>query len=237
MTIVRADAAFAARLGHRGERVVETPPGAVLSWPALHLLAEHGWRWRPAAAAGDAGAPVGDLLHVDLTVEHAPSPRTLLGPASERFLAALGRRPSWSRYEGDAPLTAAALTEAAERRSPAPTTFVVGGADRGVGGLLVVERGPRSVFETLGVVVTVEDLRGLRDGLQAGLRSAGLGRHPQSELTSTGWSRTTWTSTTVQSRSGCARTRERASRHRPKDSTGRRIASWAADTNQVGSRR
>jgi len=186
MTIVRADAALAARLGHDGERVVETAPGAVLSWPALHLLAEHGWRWRPAAAAGVAGAPVGDLLHVDLTVEHAPSPRTLLGPVSERFLAALGRRPSWSRYEGDAPLTAAALTEIAEHRSPAPTTFVVGGgADRGVGGLLVVERGPRSVFETLRVVVAIDDPGGLRDGLEAGLRSASLGRHPQSGLFST----------------------------------------------------
>lgn len=195
--VVRADAALFERTVRDHERVLESAPGAVLSWAALHLLAEHGWRWRPtpalpapalstpaSAATAPSGLPsVGDLLHVDLTIEHPPSARLVLGQASARFLAALGRTPSYARHEGDEPVTPSALTRLAERRAPASSTFVVG-AD-GVGGLLVVERGRRSVFETLRVVVAVWDRSALRDGLEAALQSVSHGRHPQAGVFST----------------------------------------------------
>lgn len=184
--VVRADAALFARVERDRTRVVESAPGAVLSWAATHLLAEHGWRWRPSAALAPSDGPVGDLLHVDLTIEHAPSPRLVLGTTPTRFLTALGRTATYARYEGAEPLAPAALTAHAERRSPGSSTLVVGSADDAVGGLLVVERGRRSVFETLRVVVAIDDRRALRGGLEAGLQAVSQGRHPQSGLFSTG---------------------------------------------------
>lgn len=186
--VVRADAALVARVRSDPTRVVETAPGAVLSWAATHLLAEHGWRWRPSGAVPASDA-VGDLLHVDLTIEHAPSPRLVLGTTPARFLAAFDRTVTHAPYEGAEPLSPSALTALAERRSPVSSTLVVSSPDDTVGGLLIVERGPRSVFETLRVVVAIDDRRVLRDRLQAGLQAVSQGRHPQSGLFSTGHGR------------------------------------------------
>lgn len=183
--VVRADAALFGRVARERTRVVETAPGAVLSWAALHLLAEHGYRWRPSGEPGRPDAPVGDLLHVDLTIEHAPSGRLVLGATTARFLEAFGRTVTFAPHESAEPWSPAELTAHAERRSPAPTTVVVGSADGTVGGLLVVERGPQTVFETLRVVVATDDRRSVRHGLEAGLQSVSLGRHPQSGLFST----------------------------------------------------
>lgn len=183
--VVRADAGLFARVGRERTRVVETAPGAVLSWAALHLLAEHGYRWRPSGGPERSSAPVGDLLHVDLTIEHAPSGHLLLGATPARFLEAFGRTATYAPYESAEPWSPSALTAHAERRSPTPTTLVVGSADGTVGGLLIVGRGPRTVFETLRVVVAIADGRTVRDGLEAGLQSVSLGRHPQSGLFST----------------------------------------------------
>ncbi|WP_131824233.1 DUF6177 family protein, partial [Mycobacteroides abscessus] len=80
------------------------------------------------------------------------------------------------------------MTAMAERRSPRAATFVVTGTHGAVvGGVLTVERGPRTVFETLRCTVAVPDaldrtdgFRGVRDGLEAGLQAVMLGRHPQS---------------------------------------------------------
>ncbi|MGU3410465.1 DUF6177 family protein [Microbacterium sp. M1A1_1b] len=182
--VVRADAAFVARVRRDTTSVVETAPGAVLSWAATHLLAEHGWRWRPSGAVPASDA-VGDLLHVDLTIEHAPSPRLVLGTTTARFLAAFDRTVTHALHEGAEPMSPSALTALAERRSPGSSTFVVGSPDDTVGGLLIVERGPRSVFETLRVVVAIDDRGAVRDRLQAGLLAVSQGRHPQSGLFST----------------------------------------------------
>ncbi|MFJ3452729.1 DUF6177 family protein [Curtobacterium sp. NPDC090223] len=183
--VVRADAALFGRIGRDRTRVVETPSGAVLSWAALHLLAEHGYRWRPSGEPERPDAPVGDLLHVDLTIEHAPSGRLVLGATPARFLQAFGRTVTYAPDESAEPWSSSELTARAERRAPTPTTVVVGSADDAVGGILVVERGPRTVFETLRVVVAIRDRRTVRDGLEAGLQSVSLGRHPQSGLFST----------------------------------------------------
>jgi len=85
------------------------------------------------------------------------------------------------------------MTAMAERRSPRAATFVVTGTHGAVvGGVLTVERGPRTVFETLrctvavpGALDRIDGFRGVRDGLEAGLQSVMLGRHPQSALFST----------------------------------------------------
>ncbi len=95
-----------------------------------------------------------------------------------------------SLAEGSSALAPARLTAMAERRSPRDATFVVTGTDsRALGGVLIVQRGPRSVFETLRCMVAlpeaIDDLHVVRDGLEAGLRSAMLGRRPRSAQFST----------------------------------------------------
>ena len=191
---IRADAALLAAVQAGDSATLHTAAGAEISWAALHLLAQHGFRWKPEYPDDAAHGPVGTRLHVELTIEHPARPGIVLGTTAARFLArALDVDIAFSLAEGLPPLELARMTAMAERRSPRAATFVVTGTHGAVvGGVLTVERGPRTVFETLrctvavpGALDRIDGFRGVRDGLEAGLQSVMLGRHPQSALFST----------------------------------------------------
>lgn len=194
---LRVDTAMLAAMPPPGT-VLTTDPDTTMSWAAAHLLAERRVGWgSPTSAGRPAGPPpgtrLGTRLHVDLTIEHAPSTRLVLGTASARFLEAFDAPVAFAEREDTGSLPSTSLTALAERRSPAASSFVVQGTgDTVVGGVLLVERGPRSVFETLRVMVALPggDDGDLRDRLEAGLQAVSLGRHPQAALFSSSRGRT-----------------------------------------------
>lgn len=189
--VIRADAALLAEVQAGDGATLHTASGAVVSWAALHLLAAHGFRWAPDDTGESDAATAGTRLHVDLTIEHAARPGLLLGSTTARFAAhALGVGLRFALAEGHTALAPERLTAMAERRSPRDATFVVTGTNgRPLGGVLTVQRGARSVFETLRCMVALpeatDDLGVVRDGLEAGLQSVMLGRHPRSAQFST----------------------------------------------------
>ena len=185
---IRADAALLDAVRAGDGATLHTAVGAEVSWAALHLLAEHAFVWAPERPDCAAHGPVGTRLHVDLTVEHAARPGIVLGTTPARFLArALDVDVAYSLAEGPPPLEPTRLTAMAEHRSPRTATFVATGSRESVvGGVLTVERGQRSVFETLRCMVAVptdlgptDGFRALRDGLEAGLPSVTQGSHQQ----------------------------------------------------------
>lgn len=190
--VVRVDAALLAEVQSGDGATLHTASGSVVSWAALHLLASHGFRWAPEDPETVAGPrPTGTRLHVDLTIEHAAHAGLVLAATPARFVErALGIPLTFHLAEGAAALAPARLTAMAERRSPRGATFVVAGTERPVlGGVLTVQRGSHSVFEilrcTVAVPDTTGDLRTVRVGLEAGLRSVMQGRHPRSAQFST----------------------------------------------------
>jgi hypothetical protein len=189
--VIRADAALLAEVQAGDGATLHTVSGAVVSWAALHLLAAHGFRWAPEDPSTVEPGPTGLRLHVDLTIEHAGHAGLVLAATPARFIErSFGTELAFSLAEGSSALAPARLTAMAERRSPRDATFVVTGTgSRAVGGVLTVQRGPRSVFETLRRMVALpeptDDLRVVRDGLEAGLQSVMLGCHPQSAQFST----------------------------------------------------
>lgn len=189
--VIRADAALLAEVQAGDGATLHTASGAVVSWAALHLLAAHGFRWSPEDPSTVEPGPTGLRLHVDLTIEHAAHAGLVLAATPARFIErSFGTDLACSLAEGSSALAPARLTAMAERRSPRDATFVVTGTDsRTLGGVLIVQRGPRSVFETLRCMVAlpeaIDDLHVVRDGLEAGLRSAMLGRRPRSAQFST----------------------------------------------------
>lgn len=189
--VIRADAALLAEVQAGDGATLHTASGAVVSWAALHLLAAHGFSWAPEDPSTVEPGPTGVRLHVDLTIEHAAHAGLVLAATPARFIERSFRTDlDFSLAEGSSALAPARLTGMAERRSPRDATFVVTGTgSRAVGGVLTVQRGPRSVFETLRCMVALpaatDDLRVVRDGLEAGLQSVMLGRHPRSAQFST----------------------------------------------------
>lgn len=189
--VIRADAALLAEVQAGDGATLHTASGAVVSWAALHLLAAHGFRWSPEDPSTVEPGPTGLRLHVDLTIEHAAHAGLVLAVTPARFIErSFGTDLACSLAEGSSALAPARLTAMAERRSPRDATFVVTGTgSRALGGVLIVQRGPRSVFETLRCMIALpeasDDLRVVRDGLEAGLRSVMLGRHPRSARFST----------------------------------------------------
>ncbi|SDQ29954.1 hypothetical protein SAMN02800687_1289 [Curtobacterium sp. UNCCL20] len=188
---IRADAALLAEV-HAGDgATLHTARGAVVSWAALHLLAEHGFRWAPDDPSAGERGPTGVRLHIDVTIDHDPGAGVVLGAIPARFAeAALGAEISFALAEGMPALDPRRLTSMAERRSPQDATFVVTGTGgTAVGGTLTVQRGPRTVFETLRCMVAVpsatHDARMLRDGLEAGLQAVTDRHHVRSAQFST----------------------------------------------------
>ncbi|WP_420369880.1 DUF6177 family protein [Curtobacterium sp. L1-20] len=188
---IRADAALLAAVEAGDGATLHTEAGAVVSWPALHLLAVHGFRWAPSDPGDADSGPSGTRLHVELTIEHAAHAGLVLAATPARFIErSLGTELAFSLAEGSSRLAPDRLTAMAERRSPRDATFVVTGAgSRALGGVLTVQRGPRSVLESLRCMVALpgmtDDLRAVRDALEAGLQSVMLGRHPRSAQFST----------------------------------------------------
>ena len=84
---IRADAALLAAVQAGDAATLHTAAGAEISWAALHLLAQHGFRWKPEYPDDAARGPVGHRLHVDLMIEHAARPGIALGTTPARFLA------------------------------------------------------------------------------------------------------------------------------------------------------
>jgi hypothetical protein len=180
---VRAGAELSAAVQQEDGAVLHTTAGTTVSWAALHLLAERGFRWAPEAAHSTA-PQLGRRLHVDLVIEHDPAPGILLGVASSRFVGhAFGAVPRFALVENGEAITPDRLTLAAERRSPQDALFVVTTRERPVlGGVLVVQRAADVVLETLRCTIAVPPGgdSALHAGLEAGLRSVMHGHHARS---------------------------------------------------------
>lgn len=189
--VIRADAALLAEVQAGDGATLHTASGAVVSWAALHLLAANGFRWAPEEPDVVDPGPTGTRLHIDLTIEHAARAGLELAATPARFVArALGVDLAVGLAEDTTALDPSRLTAMAERRSPRDATFIVTSTgSRPLGGVLTVRRGPRSVFETLRCTValpgTTDDLRVVRDGLEAGLQSVMQDRGPRSAQFST----------------------------------------------------
>ncbi|WIE76232.1 hypothetical protein [Curtobacterium sp. MCSS17_007] len=138
---VRANDALLAAVGRGDGAVLHTTAGTTVSWAALHVLAEHGFRWAPEAV-GPTAPPPGRRLHVDLVVEHDPAPGILLGVAPSRFVErAFEAVPRFAIVEDGAAVTPDRLTVTAERRSPRDALFIVTMPEGpALGGVLVVQR-------------------------------------------------------------------------------------------------